>query len=197
MAIVVQKVQSPVGDLLLGASPDGIVAVEFMDDSFDKATLSLKKRLRCDVIPGRHPHLELLAGQLDDYFQGRLRQFSVPFDIRGTAFQQSVWQKLTEIPYGETRSYLDIAKSLGNPKSGRAVGLANGANRIAIVIPCHRVINTGGGLGGYGGGLDRKRFLLHLETGRSDSPLVSSNSSTRAFSYGPAEVSSRQPQRSK
>ncbi|MBX7104377.1 MAG: methylated-DNA--[protein]-cysteine S-methyltransferase [Gemmataceae bacterium] len=168
-----------------------------MDDSFDVASAKLKNCLNHDVTPGEHPLLGLLTGQLDAYFRRELQQFSVPLDIRGTTFQQDVWKMLTEIPYGETRSYLDIAKAIGNPKSGRAVGLANGANRIAIVIPCHRVINTGGGLGGYGGGLDRKRFLLQLEAGRSELQVDSVSSSTRAFSYGPADVSSRQPQRSK
>jgi methylated-DNA-[protein]-cysteine S-methyltransferase len=101
--------------------------------------------------------------QLDEYFAGRRTRFDLELAPGGTAFQRQVWAALQEIPYGETRSYLDIARRLGSPKAVRAVGGANGRNPIAVVIPCHRVIAADGSLGGYGGGLDRKRLLLDLE----------------------------------
>jgi len=101
--------------------------------------------------------------QLSAYFTGELRQFDLPLRLKGTPFQLSVWEQLLKIPYGETRSYLDIARELGNPGAVRAVGAANGANPIVIIVPCHRVINSSGKLGGYGGGLWRKAWLLRHE----------------------------------
>jgi len=103
--------------------------------------------------------------QLRAYFQGELREFELPLDLAGTEFQLRVWRELTRIPYGETRSYQEMARAIGAPKAVRAVGAANGANPIAIVVPCHRVIGAGGKLVGYGGGLPLKRRLLSLERG--------------------------------
>jgi len=105
--------------------------------------------------------------QLKAYFERRLRDFDLPLDPRGTAFQLQVWNALTTIPYGETRSYLDIARIIGNPKAVRAVGAANGQNPISIIVPCHRVIGSGGSLVGYGGGLPLKKQLLELEHANS------------------------------
>jgi O-6-methylguanine DNA methyltransferase len=105
------------------------------------------------------------ARQLDEYFSGRRREFDLPLDLAGTEFQQRVWKSVSGIPYGQTRSYAQIATSIGSPKAVRAVGAANGANPVVIIVPCHRVIASGGGLGGYGGGLELKRRLLALETG--------------------------------
>ena len=116
---------------------------------------------RCD---GTHPLVSLAARQLGEYFGGIRREFDLPLDLRGTDFQVSVWKALLKIPYGETRSYGQIALELGKAAAVRAVGAANGANPIAIVVPCHRVIGARGALTGYGGGLDRKRFLLELES---------------------------------
>ena len=112
---------------------------------------------------GETPLLEEAWAQLERYFTGELRQFSLPLAPAGTPFQQAVWRALEEIPYGETRSYGEIAGQVGRPKASRAVGAANHRNPIPIVIPCHRVIGAGGTLTGYGGGLDRKRLLLDLE----------------------------------
>ena len=111
----------------------------------------------------KHPVLKSAMEQLTRYFRGESREFSVPLNLRGTPFQMAVWQALLRIPYGETRSYAEIAAQIGNPKAARAVGHANGSNPVAIIVPCHRVIASGGGLGGYGGGLDLKRRLLELE----------------------------------
>ncbi|MFI1922007.1 MULTISPECIES: methylated-DNA--[protein]-cysteine S-methyltransferase [unclassified Streptomyces] len=103
--------------------------------------------------------------QLKAYFAGELREFSLELHLHGTPFQRSVWEGLRKIPYGETRTYGELAEALGNPTASRAVGLANGKNPIGIIVPCHRVIGAGGGLTGYGGGLDRKRRLLDFEGG--------------------------------
>lgn len=110
-------------------------------------------------------HFDEVGRQLDAYFAGRLRTFTVPLDVRGTEFQRRVWQGLRDIPYGETVSYGQLARQVGQPGAARAVGLANNRNRIPIIIPCHRVIGADGSLTGYGGGLDRKRQLLTLEAG--------------------------------
>ncbi len=111
--------------------------------------------------------------QLTEYFEGQRRSFDLPLDLRGTPFQLRVWKALLNIPYGETRSYGELALKLGSPGASRAVGAANGSNPVAIVVPCHRVIGTGGGLCGYGGGLDRKKSLLDLESGASTSLMSS------------------------
>ncbi|MEV5899117.1 methylated-DNA--[protein]-cysteine S-methyltransferase [Streptomyces sp. NPDC052127] len=103
--------------------------------------------------------------QLEAYFAGELREFSLELRLHGTPFQRSVWDGLRKIPYGETRTYGELAEALGNPTASRAVGLANGRNPVGIIVPCHRVIGAGGGLTGYGGGLDRKRRLLDFEGG--------------------------------
>ena len=114
-------------------------------------------------------HLRPYISQLESYFRGELRAFTFELDLVGTNFQRRVWKALLTIPYGETRSYGDIAEQIGSPGAFRAVGLANGRNPIGIIVPCHRVIGANGGLTGYGGGLERKRILLELERGRTRS----------------------------
>ena len=114
-----------------------------------------------------HPAIREAASQLAEYFARTRRAFQLPLDLRGTPFQLAVWNALLRIPYGETRSYGQLALELGHAGAARAVGAANGSNPVSIVVPCHRVIAAGGGLGGYGGGLERKRFLLDLESGAS------------------------------
>jgi AraC family transcriptional regulator of adaptative response/methylated-DNA-[protein]-cysteine methyltransferase len=123
----------------------------------------LQVLLRQPLVPGDHPHLEQTREQLDRYFAGTLRDFGVPLVFRGTPFEERVWRELVQIPYGKTVSYAGLATKVGAPGAQRAVGRANGMNRIAIVIPCHRVVNSDGKLGGYGGGLWRKHWLLSLE----------------------------------
>jgi AraC family transcriptional regulator of adaptative response/methylated-DNA-[protein]-cysteine methyltransferase len=112
-------------------------------------------------------HLDSIERELDQYFKGTLRGFATPLAPKGTAFQQSVWEELCKIPYGETISYTELSNRLGNPLAIRAVAAANGANQLAIVIPCHRVIAANGDLHGYSGGLDRKRFLIDHERGQA------------------------------
>jgi methylated-DNA-[protein]-cysteine S-methyltransferase len=116
---------------------------------------------------GAHPVVTEAARQLRAYFAGQLRRFDLPLDMQGTPFQLRVWRELERIPYGETRSYRQIAAAIGSPRAVRAVGAANGANPIPIVVPCHRVIGAGGRLVGYGGGLALKRRLLELEGARA------------------------------
>lgn len=162
--IVVGWAESPVGPLLMGANDDGVCLLEFTDRrALETQIATLRRRFACAIVPGTHTHLDRLQSELTAYFAGTLRQFTVPLVYPGTPFQCKVWEQLLRIPYGETRSYEDIARAVGTPGAQRAVGTANGCNRIAIVIPCHRVVNKGGKLGGYGGGLWRKQLLLDLE----------------------------------
>ena len=154
------RIDSPVGPLLLVVSERGLVALEFGRGKIGESWVESPERTA--------PY----ARQLADYFAGQRRAFYVPLDLRGTDFQKRCWRELLKIPYGETRSYADIARAIGNPAAVRAVGLANGQNPIAIVVPCHRVIGSDGSLTGYGGGLEVKRQLLELEGALSRS-LVS------------------------
>ncbi len=167
-----EVVPSPLGPLLIAASDAGIGLLEFSDPMRLEVTMGRhKQRSELPLVPGQHPLLERLKAELVDYFAGRRQQFTVPLHAPGTPFQERVWSGLGRIPYGTTWSYADLARHVGQPKASRSIGLANGANRIAILIPCHRVVNTGGTLGGYGGGLWRKRLLLELE--RSGKPIGS------------------------
>lgn len=162
--VILSWMRSPLGPLVAGATAEGVCLLEFTDRRMLETQLAtVKKSFRGPVIPGSNRHLELLETELAGYFAGTLRSFSVPLACRGTPFQRRVWEQLLAIPYGETRSYEQLATAVRSPRAVRAVGRANGLNRIAIVIPCHRVINKNGKLGGYGGGLPRKRYLLDLE----------------------------------
>jgi O-6-methylguanine DNA methyltransferase len=161
--ITTTTIDSPAGPLTAGATDHGICLLEFAGPRSKSQTDALGRMLDSEVAIGEHPLLDQLRSELADYFAGRLQQFTVPLVILGTPFQKRVWGELRRIPFGTTRSYLDIARAVGAPKGPRAVGRANGQNRIAIVIPCHRVVNHDGALGGYGGGLDRKKSLLDLE----------------------------------
>ena len=166
-AVVLEWLASPVGPLVAGTTDEGICLLEFSDRRMLESQLqTLRRRLGAPLVPGRHRWLEVLRAQLAEYFDGCRTRFDLPLVIRGTPFQEQVWRALLEIPCGETRSYRDIAERIGHAGATRAVGTANGANRIAIVIPCHRVVNADGRLGGYGGGLWRKQFLLDLERGQ-------------------------------
>lgn len=157
----VSTYNSPLGTYTLVSSHRGVIRV----GTEERAERRLARWIRNGIRLERgDEHNAALARELDAYFAGKLRQFTVPLDLRGTAFQLRVWQLLCEIPYGETRSYGQIAQALGNPKATRAVGQANGSNPISIIVPCHRVIGSDGGLTGYGGGLHRKKALLDLES---------------------------------
>lgn len=151
---------SPLGKYILVSSKKGVVCVK----PEEQATTHLTRWKREDVqFQEGNRYNQQAVAELDAYFARKLRQFSVFLDIHGTDFQRRVWAALQDIPYGETRSYGEIARALGHPTASRAVGLANGANPISIIIPCHRVIGANGKLVGYGGGLQKKRALLDLE----------------------------------
>ena len=143
--------QSPIGAYLIGADDTNILAIDRIDETET-------------IIEKETPLLRVAKQQLSEYFAGQRTVFDLPIKLAGTAFQQQVWQALKAIPYGETRSYKEIAAAIDNPKAVRAVGGANNKNPISIVIPCHRVIGSSGQLVGYGGGLDAKVFLLALES---------------------------------
>ena len=178
--VVCAWIESPLGPLVAGATAEGICLLEFTDRRMLPAQVeTVRRRFDCAVVPGDSPHFDQLRDELKAYFSGQLRQFSLPLVAPGTPFQERVWGALQRIPYGETRSYEDLAHTVGVPNAQRAVGRANGLNRIAVIIPCHRVINKDGKLGGYGGLLWRKEALLHLErTGQFASTLPFSRTET-------------------
>jgi AraC family transcriptional regulator of adaptative response/methylated-DNA-[protein]-cysteine methyltransferase len=150
--------------MVAGAAAAGICLLEFSDRRMLEAQFDrIRRRFPVPIIPGDNDHLKQLRTELNEYFAGQRREFTVPLLYPGTAFERKVWGQLLQIPCGDTRSYQDIARVLDQPGASRAVGRANGMNRIAILIPCHRVVNQNGELGGYGGGLWRKRILLELE----------------------------------
>jgi AraC family transcriptional regulator of adaptative response/methylated-DNA-[protein]-cysteine methyltransferase len=155
--------------MLVGATDDALCLLEFIDRRMLETQLKrLRDRLGAVLIPGSNRVTRAVEKDLAAYFARGLSEFSLPLETPGTEFQQTVWEALREIPYGTTASYGDVARSIGRPTAVRAVARANGDNRIAIVIPCHRVIGSDGTLTGYGGGLWRKRRLLELESGQTD-----------------------------
>jgi len=166
---------SPVGPLFLAASARGLVALEFdarlpgqqtvRPNPRDLRAERTKTRAKADNIHFEESAsaMQAYVRELEEYFAGQRRQFTFALDLRGTDFQVACWRALVAIPYGETRSYADIARAVGRPQGFRAVGMANNRNPVAIVVPCHRVIASDGTLCGYGGGLDVKRKLLELE----------------------------------
>lgn len=161
---LVERIASPLGVLLAAATDTGLCLLEFTDEARLQQQLPrLAARLKLVLAPGRNAHIDQTEGQLSRYFAGELRSFSVPLDIAGTPFQEQVWSALCRIPYGSAWSYAQLAGDLGRPTAHRAVAGANGSNRLAIVIPCHRVVASDGTLAGYGGGRWRKQRLLELE----------------------------------
>lgn len=144
--------QSPVGPLQVKAKKEGLTAINYYDDDPPE---SLDKQ--------QHPVLKKTIDQLNEYFDGKRKSFDIPLILKGTNFQQKVWEQLQQIPYGQTITYSELATRLGDPQKARAVAGANGLNPIPIVIPCHRVIGADNKLTGYSGGIERKQFLLQLE----------------------------------
>jgi O-6-methylguanine DNA methyltransferase len=169
--LTLDVIDSPVGALLAGATGSALRMLAFTrPEGFDRQLQSVRRR-HASVARGANVWLDRTRAQLAEYFAGQRREFELPLDYPGTAFQRRVWATLLTIPYGETWSYLDVAVRVGDPDATRAVGTANGSNAIAVVIPCHRVINASGELGGYGGGSWRKRLLLDLEKGQGGLPF--------------------------
>ncbi|MBX9735358.1 MAG: methylated-DNA--[protein]-cysteine S-methyltransferase [Phycisphaerales bacterium] len=155
---------TPLGEMVAMAVDERLCLLEFHDrHELETEIALLCTRLTAGVVERESAVLTRTAAELGEYFAGSRREFTIPLQIEGTEFQRAVWERLQRIPIGQTRSYAELARDLSNPEATRAVGGANSRNRLAIIIPCHRVIASGGGLGGYAGGLDRKRWLLDHE----------------------------------
>lgn len=165
-------IETPLGEMIACATDKGICLLEFNDrKKLDGQFKKLAKDLNANIVEQENKHFALLKKELEAYFNHDLKIFTVPLDLVGTEFQKKVWQALLIIPYGKTVSYLQQSESMGNPLSIRAVANANGMNKIAIIVPCHRVIGSNGKLTGYAGGLERKQFLLNLEKGITEKIL--------------------------
>jgi AraC family transcriptional regulator of adaptative response/methylated-DNA-[protein]-cysteine methyltransferase len=166
--IRVDRIPTPLGPMLVGATEDVVLLLEFVDRRMLPNQIKrIRKRTRGVFVPGKNDLVDRVSRQLAEYFDGTRRHFELPLGPVGTDFQQATWAGLVRIPFGETRSYAELATDIGRPSAVRAVGKANGDNALAIVIPCHRVVGADGKLVGYGGGLWRKRRLLELEGVRS------------------------------
>ena len=166
------RVDTPIGEMVAAATETQLLLFEFERRKMYEAQLERVRHFAgADLEQGESPVFDLLRAQLDEYFRGDRRDFDLPLHVPGTQFQMRVWTALQRIPCGTTTSYARLAESLGQPTATRAVARANGDNRIAIVIPCHRVIGSDGSLVGYGGGLWRKRKLLELEARGATLPL--------------------------
>ncbi len=159
-----KRIETPLGTMIACANENGICMLEFSDRKALPTELKeISKHFDANVVQGENPHFKTLEKELEEYFEGKRKDFTVPLAPVGTDFQKKVWEILRTIPYGTIRTYQQQADTLGNPKAVRAVANANGLNKISIIIPCHRVIGSNGTLTGYGGGIWRKQKLLELE----------------------------------
>lgn len=158
MTMIYTTIDSPIGTLLLCGSEDRLSGLSMLDGPRPRR---IAPEWRRDT-----SGFERTRAQLEEYFAGARQEFDVPLALHGTEFEQRVWRHLRSIPYGETRSYGELARRLGDPALARAVGVANARNPVAVIVPCHRVVGADGSLTGFGGGLERKRALLDLEAGR-------------------------------
>ena len=161
--IAYTTMDSEVGRLLIASSDHGLLRIAFLQHGVGEEVSRLEKVYPGETLVEDSTKNQDALNQLQEYFQGRRRVFTLPMELRGTDFQRSVWEAVAGVPYGETRSYGDIARKLGKPKACRAVGGANGANPIPIVVPCHRIIGSDGSMTGFGGGIPIKEKLLALE----------------------------------
>ncbi|MEO1448120.1 MAG: methylated-DNA--[protein]-cysteine S-methyltransferase [Bacteroidota bacterium] len=162
--ILISRTTTPLGPMFICATDKGVCLLEFTDRKMLETEFEdLQRRLGARILTGENAHMRQAKQELANYFQGNRKQFSVPLDMPGTEFQQMVWNQLQQVPFGETSTYGAQAVQLGRPDASRAVARANGSNRIAIITPCHRIIGADGSLRGYGGGLERKRWLLEHE----------------------------------
>ncbi len=157
-------IDTQLGPMIAIADEEALYLLEFVDRrGLEREIERLRQKTKSAIIPGRTQPITSIESELNQYFDGRLSEFKTPIVMLGSPFQKSVWEELIKIPAGETRSYSEIATAIGKPSAFRAVAQANGANQLSIVIPCHRVINTNGELGGYGGGLTRKKWIISHE----------------------------------
>jgi len=162
--IKVTRTATPLGPMLMGATADALVLLEFVDRRQLAAQIHrIGRRTGAVFVPDESAIGELASEQVREYFDGSRRAFDLPLQLVGSSFEREVWEALLEIPFGETRSYADIARRVGRRAAVRAVGRANGMNALAVLVPCHRVVGSDGRLVGYGGGLWRKERLLELE----------------------------------
>ena len=165
-------IETPIGEMAAASTREGICLIEFNDRlNLDTEFEDIAWMFNTTAEHGSNKHLRMLKKQLKEYFKGKRKEFSLSLITPGTEFQQTVWNTLRKIPYGTTISYMEQAKSINNPGAVRAVASANGSNRIAIIIPCHRVIGSDGSLIGYGGGLERKKWLIDHERKHSGQPV--------------------------
>ena len=160
--ISIKRISSPIGELVLGIGRGGCRLIEFADRSDARRSLA-GRPYNLRVSDADHALFRRVESELAAYFAGSAGAPTISMDLRGTEFQVAVWKALLDIPHGETRTYAEIADAVGKPAAVRAVGSAIGRNPVSVLVPCHRVVRTGGGLGGYGGGLWRKEYLLELE----------------------------------
>jgi len=166
------KIETPLGEMIAGATDEGVCLLEFHDRKMLPAEYKdLVRYLKTTIEDGENKHLKTLKKQLKEYFEGKRKEFTIPLVTPGTEFQQAVWKELLNIQFGSTRSYYEQASALNKADSVRAVANANGMNRISIIIPCHRIIGSDGRLTGYGGGLKRKKWLLNHEKIYSGKPV--------------------------
>ena len=170
MNLIEHHYPTPLGDMVALFTPQGLALLEFSCDTkgLSREWRDVERHAGALAQVGEDARTRALGQQIDAYFRGELKDFDVPLDLVGTPFQQSVWQALLNIPYGQTRSYAQQAATIGRPTAVRAVAAANGQNKVSIIVPCHRVIGSSGQLTGYGGGLPRKQWLLGLERGETD-----------------------------
>lgn len=162
--VTLREYQSPCGELILGAYNDRLCLCDWRSRRNREAVdRRIQRFLNCDYQTGDSDLIRLAIDQLEQYFAGELKQFSVPLLLAGTEFQQQLWRELQRVPFGQQISYLQLAEQLQNPKAIRAVAAANGANAVSLFVPCHRIVGSDGSLTGYAGGLAAKQFLLNLE----------------------------------
>jgi AraC family transcriptional regulator of adaptative response/methylated-DNA-[protein]-cysteine methyltransferase len=167
------RIDTPLGPMIAIANEKVVYLLEFVERrGLEREVERLKQKTHATIIPGSAPPLCSIEKELSQYFEGKLTAFKTPFSFLGTPFQKKVWEELIKIPFGETRSYSNIGEAIGQPTSYRAVARANGANQLAIIIPCHRVINANGNLCGYGGGVGRKKWLLDHEKDFGNRPTL-------------------------
>lgn len=159
-------IDTPLGEMLAISDEKSLYLLEFAERrGLEREIERLRVKIKTEIIPGNTSPIDSIKSELKSYFEGSLKKFKTPLQLFGSSFQQSVWSELMRIPYGETRSYAEQAIAIGKETAYRAVANANGANQLAIVIPCHRIINKNGDLGGYGGGIHRKKWLIAHEKG--------------------------------